>query len=404
MRRRFKRWLAIGVAGTLGFLAPGISSIAQEPILLDTPVSQTRSAGAEFQPAFSGCNVQIFSPVNPDFEQQVVELVNAHRASIGRPPLKRVDLLDQTARYHARDMREDDYFNHSTYDRVGGSLQFVCDFGARVGGHYPQWNRIGENIAAGYATPQAVMNAWLNSTGHRANIENTDYREIGVGYDALGGAYGRYWVQNFGRRTNAYPLVINDEYSRTASSNVSVYIYGAWTQVRLRNDGGTWSAWQPFSNSFNWTLNADQGVREVCAEFTNGSQTFSACDTIFLVATSAPKLAIAPATLSFVYDLSTAQVHPQPPASVQLSNTGNANALNWTAGADQPWINVSPASGSTPGTAQVNLMQPALPGAVGTYPGIISFNTASNSASLTVTLSVVSGLPFKTWMPIAQRQ
>lgn len=401
---RARRWFAVVVAGALGFSTPGISGSAREPVLLDPPVSQERSAEDVLQPVFSGCNVQVFTPVNPDFEQQVVERVNAHRASIGRPPLKRVDSLDQTARYHARDMREDDYFNHSTYDRVGGNLQFVCDFGTRVGSHYPQWNRIGENIAAGYATPQAVMNAWLNSTGHRTNIENTDYREMGVGYDAPGGVYGRYWVQNFGRRANVYPLVINNEYSRTTSPDVSVYIHGSWTQMRLRNDGGPWSAWQPFSNSFNWTLNADQGVREVCAEFTNGSQTFSACDAIFLVATAAPRLTIAPATLSFVYDLSTAQVHPQPFASVQLSNTGNANLLNWTASADQPWVNVSPTSGSTPGTAQVNLVQPALPSTVGMHPGIILFNAASNSASLTVTLSVVSRLPFKTWVPIAQRQ
>lgn len=356
------------------------------------------------QPAFSGCNVQVFAPVNPDFEQQVVERVNNHRASLGRPPLKRVDLLDQTARYHARDMREDDYFSHSTYDRVGGGLQLVCDFGTRVGSHYLQWNRIGENIAAGYPSPQAVMNAWLNSAGHRANIESTNYQEIGVGYDALGGAYGRYWVQNFGRRANVYPLVINNEYSRTTSPNVSVYIYGSWTQMRLRNDGGPWSAWQPFSNSFSWALNAGPGTREVCAEFTNGAQTFSACDAIFLVATSEPKLAIAPATLSFVYDLSTAQVHPQPPVSVQLSNAGNAGALSWTAGTNQPWLLISPTAGSTPGTAQVNLAQPTLPGVVGSHTGVISFSAASSSASLTVTLNVVGGLSSKVWLPITQRQ
>ncbi len=103
--------------------------------MLDLAASQARSAKDEFRPTFSGCNVQVFSPVNLDFEQQVVELVNDHRASIGRLPLRRVELLDQTARYHARDMREDDYFNHNTYDRVGSSLQFVCDFSARVGGH-----------------------------------------------------------------------------------------------------------------------------------------------------------------------------------------------------------------------------------------------------------------------------
>lgn len=246
-----------------------------------------------------------------------------------------------------------------------------------------------------------MINAWLNSPGHRANIESVNYQEIGIGYDAPGAAYGRYWVQNFGRRANAYPLIINREYSRTTSPNVSVYIYGSWAQMRVRNDGGAWNAWQPFSNSFEWTLNADQGTREVCAEFTNSSQTFSACDTIFLLmATSAPKLTIAPLTLSFVYDLSSAQVHPQPSASVQLSNTGNASMLSWTSSADQPWLTISPASGSTPGTALINLIQSVLPNTVGMYPGVIAFNATSSSASLTVTLSVLSGLSLKTWVPV----
>jgi hypothetical protein len=125
--RGVKRWFVAAVAGALSFAVLGIFASAQSPDLLDLPVSHERSAEEAQQPALSGCNVQVVSPVNPDFEQRVVELVNDHRASLGRPPLKRVDLLDQTARYHARDMREDDYFSHSTYDRVGSSLQFVCD-------------------------------------------------------------------------------------------------------------------------------------------------------------------------------------------------------------------------------------------------------------------------------------
>lgn len=395
------RWAAICTLSALMLNAFG-SAVAQEGILIEPPEPLTHPSEPLFQPTFSGCTVQGFPPVNPDFEQQVVELVNDHRASVGRPPLKRVNLLDEVARYHARDMKEDDYFSHDTQDRVNNALQFVCSWNTRIDSHYPNRTFIGENIAAGYTTPQAVMTGWLNSTGHRSNIESPNYWEIGVGYDALGGAYGRYWVQNFGRRSNIYPLVINREYSRTASPNVTLYIYGAWTQVRLRNDSGAWSAWQPFTNTLSWTLNWVQGTREVCAEFTSGSQTFSACDTILLT-TSGPKLTASPATLSFVHDLSTGQLYPQPPLGVQLSNTGNSSVLSWNAGTNQPWLTVTPSSGSTPGTAQVGLVPSALPNAPGTYSGVAIFSSGSMTEPVTVTLRVVSALPHKVHLPAALR-
>jgi uncharacterized protein YkwD len=53
-------------------------------------------------------------------------------------------------------------------------------------------NGFGENIARGQQTPEAVVNAWMNSSGHRANLLNSKYADIGVGYD------DGYWVQNFG--------------------------------------------------------------------------------------------------------------------------------------------------------------------------------------------------------------
>ena len=58
---------------------------------------------------------------------------------------------------------------------------------------------MGENIAAGYPTPAAVMDAWMNSAGHRANILNCAFAEIGVGH-ATGGPFGAYWTQDFGTR------------------------------------------------------------------------------------------------------------------------------------------------------------------------------------------------------------
>jgi uncharacterized protein YkwD len=56
------------------------------------------------------------------------------------------------------------------------------------------WSAYGENVAYGYATPEQVMNGWMNSPGHRANILNCSFKEIGVGLAQP----GSYWTQDFG--------------------------------------------------------------------------------------------------------------------------------------------------------------------------------------------------------------
>ncbi|MCS7061876.1 MAG: CAP domain-containing protein [Anaerolineae bacterium] len=366
-------------------------------------VTATADAPAVRQPHFTGCTVVTFSSTHPDFEQQVVERVNDHRASIGLPPLKRVSLLDEAARYHARDMRDDDYFGHDTFDRLNGQLTAVCGFSQRVGSHYTNWMALGENIAGGYANPTAVMNAWLNSSGHRANIESTDRWEIGVGYVA-GGYYGHYWTQDFGRRANVYPLVIQREYSRTATPQVTIYIYGAWQQMRLRNDSDAWMAWQTFSNTLTWQLNWTQGTRQVCAELKSGSQTVTSCDTIDLT-TSAPVLSAQPSQVSFVRVLSAGQSFPQT-VSLNLTNSGSDQTLNWQLVGAPSWLNVTPSSGSTPNpNVQLSLNTPQIPTAPGLYTAVIQFNAinASTSATVHVVLRVVNSLPYRSFLPAGRR-
>ncbi len=117
------------------------------------------------------------------------------------------------------------------------------------------------------------MNGWMNSTGHRDNILSTNNWEIGVGY-ATGewiGPYDRYWTQDFGRRRNVYPLIINRDAASTDSRNVSLYIYGSFQQMRLKNDNGTWSDWQTFQNNVTWTIANGVGTHTVTAELKTGS-------------------------------------------------------------------------------------------------------------------------------------
>jgi uncharacterized protein YkwD len=226
--------------------------------------------------AYTGCGGVNAPATNTDFEEEVIRLTNIERANNGLPPLKHVTELENSARYHATDMGQDNYFSHDTYDGNGGTT-YVCDTWARISTYYT-WNGAAENIAHGYTTPAAVMNGWMNSSGHRANILDTGLWEIGVGY------YNNYWVQNFGRRNGVYPIVINGEAPTTDSVNVTLYIYGTgtWTQMRLRNDGGTWGEWQSFQSTLSWTLNNIAGDRTVEVELSNGSQTTTSSDTIEL--------------------------------------------------------------------------------------------------------------------------
>ncbi len=123
------------------------------------------------------------------YEQRVVELVNAERAKAGLPALTMSDSLNAVAKLRATELEK--RFSHT---RPDGRSCFTAysECGANYG-----WKA--ENIAAGYMTPEDAMNGWMNSSGHRANILDPNYKYIGVGYYSGGGYYGTYWSQNFGR-------------------------------------------------------------------------------------------------------------------------------------------------------------------------------------------------------------
>lgn len=124
------------------------------------------------------------------FEAEVLALTNAIRNEAGLEPLRwNVDLAD-AAEAHSVDMAENDYFSHRSRD--GSSV------GDRVRDEGYQWSRVAENIAAGQDTPEEVVDAWMNSSGHRANILNPAYEEIGIGWhEEAGDRYGDYWTQVF---------------------------------------------------------------------------------------------------------------------------------------------------------------------------------------------------------------
>ena len=119
------------------------------------------------------------------YEQQVIDLINQIRAQNGLGQLTANWELSRVARYKSQDMHDNKYFSH-TSPVYGSPFDMIKSFGI-------SYRTAGENIAQGYATPQAVVNAWMNSSGHRANILNASYTQIGVGYVSD----GNYWTQMF---------------------------------------------------------------------------------------------------------------------------------------------------------------------------------------------------------------
>ena len=122
------------------------------------------------------------------YELKVVELVNAERQKNGLKPLTIDEKLSQVARLKSADMRDNNYFSHQS-PTYGSPFDMMKKFGI-------SYRTAGENIAAGQRTPEAVVQAWMNSSGHRANILNANFTHIGVGY-VQGDSYGTYWTQQF---------------------------------------------------------------------------------------------------------------------------------------------------------------------------------------------------------------
>lgn len=141
---------------------------------------------------------------------RVLELTNKERSKVGLEPLKLNKQLANAADNHSDSMARDDFFSHTGAD--GSS---VSD---RVINNGYEYSTVGENIAAGQRSAEEVVQTWMDSPGHRANILNPDYTEIGIGYEYLEndtGAvnYNHYWTQVFGTSLN------NDSQSSALETN-----------------------------------------------------------------------------------------------------------------------------------------------------------------------------------------
>jgi uncharacterized protein YkwD len=373
--------------------------------ILGQPAFQTDETGP--QPNFSGCTRVDVQPFNDATEQEVVYLTNLERQKVGAAPLKRETGLGFAARYHAKDLADDNYFDHPTYDGWGDGIHGVtkrCDTGTRIGLYYPSWR--GENIAGGYSSPSAVIAGWMGSTaGHKENMLNTGHREIGAGYYS-GGYWGQYWVQDFGTRSAVYPLVINLEAAQTSTHQVSLYVYGegVFTQMRFKNDGGDWGSWMAFAKNLNWNLNALKGTRSVTVELKKADGTTSTSTDDIYLTTSAPALSVAPGEIFFIYEKSTGLYHPSS-VTLQPQNSASTAVLTWTAAAADAWVDLSQPGGLTPnGSTQVSIsgLNTSTPG-VFTSSITVSVTdpagTLNSPLVIPVRVAVVTDLNHKVFLP-----
>ncbi len=128
-----------------------------------------------------------------EFETEVITLTNQERSIENLNSLSIDSNLTTSARQHSIDLADNDLEGHIGSD---GSTPFERITDAGYDSAYT-----GENVAAGYSTPELVVEGWMSSSGHRANILNSDFCDIGVGYAYnASSTYQHYWTQNFGRK------------------------------------------------------------------------------------------------------------------------------------------------------------------------------------------------------------
>jgi hypothetical protein len=152
-----------------------------------------------------------------------------------------------------------------------------------------------ENAFCGYVTPEAAIEGWMNSEGHRDNLLTPGFREVGLGYYRRGSDGRGYVTQDFGADSVYNPVIIENEALKTTSSNVALYIYGGEesggfkgmgpvTEMMIANDACfTGGSWEPYAAERSWTLEPGTGWRSVYVKSRDGvGRTAVVSDTIYL--------------------------------------------------------------------------------------------------------------------------
>jgi len=326
---------------------------------------------------------------------KLVRLTNTRRVSRGLSPLKAASELKQSAYFHSDWMATHDCFAHN--------CQGEPDWVTRIqNAGYLNYVLLAENIAAGYLSAADVIDAWMTSPGHRENMLNGGLREAGGGYAYSETAYyHRYWTLDFGARHDeqgnpVYPVVINNEAWSTTSLDVNLYVYGeGWAnEMRFRNEGGAWSAWQPFNCTKAWTLSAEDGSPAVVyAQLRAGSTIVENSDSIHIPL---------PPVVSPLYMLFLSEQGSTPTTPLEYDLTIDAQS-SWSATADGAWIKLSDTSGPS-GSSVISVHLEGFPTSVGSHVGTITVESLGMPVDVTVVLAVSSGSLQESHVPLLSRE
>lgn len=168
--------------GTQNGLPSNLLDLIQTPTANPTNPSQDTTT-EEKVPTTPTNQTQESEKDSSQFAQQVLDLVNQERSKAGLSSLSMSEELSNMAMVKAQDMYNNNYFDHNSPTH-GSPFDMMKEFGIT-------YNTAGENIAKGQTSPSQVMKDWMNSPGHKANILNNGYTQIGISY------YNNAWVQEF---------------------------------------------------------------------------------------------------------------------------------------------------------------------------------------------------------------
>jgi len=181
----------VGISTTRRGVSLDVTLAAPEPEVLPPLPSDNNEESPSEEVSTGDCVVS----ENLGFETEVVALVNAARFSAGLSKLSEHALLTQVAREHSVEMACGGFFDHDS--PISGPV----DERVEVAGY--QFYAIGENIAMGYGSPEAVVDAWLASEGHRENLFGLEFTQIGIGFALVEAeAQTRYWTILFASPEN----------------------------------------------------------------------------------------------------------------------------------------------------------------------------------------------------------
>lgn len=169
----------LALAFTVGLARTPASAIGQTSSGLGAETSVPQTLTAQASPTQADIPVAV----------ELLRLVNAERQRVNAPPLVLNEQLNNAAQGHAQDMARSRRMSHTGSD--GSTMR------SRIEATQYNWSTIGENVAMGQPTAAAVMAAWMNSPGHRQNILNPAFNELGIGYATAAGQ--PYWAQVFAR-------------------------------------------------------------------------------------------------------------------------------------------------------------------------------------------------------------